>query len=723
MSQSDAETTKQQKGNRTGVEFKKSVMKGSLGKFMKFSNPMRLDATTIKSSLSLPSLLNDTVKFLRNIIVLVLFVIVFYICYVIYKYGYPRWWHLGHSEPFENYMESYMHDLIGTMRKVGGYSSTIKAAAAPKDDEKDIDIDAEVAKASNAIKEIDDVYAKLQVALNKDEEPEKLDAKKVKKTYIPDFYLVFMFFDDLTGSVIDKDNLMYMNKFFPHAHVAGYYKEGGKTQLLPDKLAKLKDLADAFNKGRKAIAESANNLKLKHTKTEKEMEMIIEIFKLDMLMNLYVDGTVTNKGVHFRDNITRSYDLRKTGGLGNTIILRIYLWEYLEYIYHPTFGVIPEKWKLFWEDVNGKALAWYTSFGSDSTQAYVSSIPLKLAGMETFADVPDVIEHFGFLKPIIQTFIGLYKLVTGVVKVIKSPLGFFKAVIGLIIGVLLSVGYVILLAFGLVLFYPVAAAVVFLVKLYTTWVWIVLSVIMALVYGLLWLLDTLFDGAISNVLRCENLPNAWHTRPSFAKSNIFERSILCCRPCTSRYNPFGAMCAKKDSDEPSYCPQQLLYEVYNGNTAVLSAGKYVYEHTPSIKYYNMTKDERHAVWSETFDKKKAYLETCERGFGKYDHIPRAVCNMYSNQVLSDLSSIEKKQRANVMDMCEQTYCTRFIDQKNELPSWCAINAPTQEEAPADIVSEKPDVITNVILILIILILMIITFVGINNSAGTRPTGS
>jgi hypothetical protein len=168
----------------------------------------------------------------------------------------------------------------------------------------------------------------------------------------------------------------------------------------------------------------------------------------------------------------------------------------------------------------------------------------------------------------------------------------------------------------------------------------------------------------------------------------------------------------------------MLYEVYNGNNATL-LGKYVYEHTPSIKYYNMTKDERRALWSETFDKKKAYLKTCRGGFGQYDHIPRAVCNMYANQDVLDLSFSEKSKRTSVMNMCEQTYCSRFIVQKENdtLPAWCNIAVPKEGEAPAKVVLDKPDVITNVLLILIILLIVIIVFVGINNTAGTRPVGT
>lgn len=691
---------------------------------------------------SLSTVLDGIVKFLINIFLLIVFTVIFYICYLIYTYGYPRLFSFGHSEPFEEgFMPEYMKNLLKAMDDIKKLSSS------PSSNE---DIDNQVKVIKHNVKEIDEgfrgyVYGQVEIAkkavetfeakyeevvsgVNKGGNP-KLSYTNVKKNDMPDFYLLFMFYDALISK--DKDALMYMNKFYKHNIVAHYFEEDTTTQLKKDAISKLQDLAKAFDECRNTIGSASKALQdFTHAQIGKippnDISAMLLLFKLDIYMNLYVDGKLRNKEIFFRDNITKSYDMRKAGGLGNTTVFKIYMMEYVEYMFDGKYGVIPVKWKSFIPDINDTAMMWFDSFTSEKTQAYVANIPLKLAGMEdTFKNKPEVVEHFGFLMkifgPIVNTFTALYKIVTGIIKVISSPLSFFKALIGLIIGVLIMITYAILVVIGLILFYPAAFIMVLWWKLWSTWVWLVIYVIICLVYIILWFLDTLCNGAVFSMLRCENLPDAWHKRAGFESANVFERTFVCSRPCGNRYKPWGPMCLRKDKEEPTYCPQSMLYDVFNGKSKVLN-GNYVYEFVPTLEYYNISINERKALWSEAFDKKKEYINTCLDGMEEFNHVSKAVCHYYANMDPKGIPESMTTVRQKVMNMCEQTYCDRFVKRKNNgLASWCNLDKEKSEEGVPP-PSSKPDVITNVILIVIILIMIIAAFIGIYNTAGVRPPG-
>jgi hypothetical protein len=482
---------------------------------------------------------------------------------------------------------------------------------------------------------------------------------------------------------------------------------------------------------RKAIKNTSDSLKKNHTEldalTKYDLEIMMMVFNVDMLLNQYVDGNINNDQVVFTDNILKGYDLRKSGGLGNTIIFRIYMREYIEYVFDGKHGVIPKTWDDFGGQVKDSAESFFEALTSDPVQNFVSTLPLKIAGLdEEKFENPEVVEHFGFLKkifaPIVNTFISLGKIAMGIVKIMSNPFGIFKLLIGLIVGCTVLVTYLIIVALGIIIMYPAAFFWVLWLKLVITFVWFWVFLAIALIYVILWLIDSVTGGFIFSLLRCENLPNAWHKRPGYEHRNGYKRTFICSYPCASRYRPGpGGMCFKRQKGEPSYCPQQILYEVYKKNTTILNKA-HVFEYTPSLAYYGKTIDEKNGLWEDMFDKKIDYLEGCKEGIKEYDHFSKTVCHYYhmKSKEVEGMSTKEKINFKKIMNICEQTYCSRFSKNENAQAKFCDIPKPDKNDL-SGIEDQKPDVITNVILIIIVLILVISAYTAVYNVAGVKQS--
>lgn len=295
---------------------------------------------------------------------------------------------------------------------------------------------------------------------------------------------------------------------------------------------------------------------------------------------------------------------------------------------------------------------------------------LARAGGENFKEEEqkeDIIEGFGFLKGLLSIgdfFLALLDVAKGVAKLVTRPLDMlmyiFKMVIGLVVGLVLIVLYTLLtlppfiyIIYGLYFF-----VVNIVVNAVFSAFWIGLFAVFALQSVVIWAIDLMFSamtGFKSHsflvwFVRCENLPNIWHTRANFVEGNKFTRSFSCQRPCASRFTPNQFTCSRIYEQQPSFCPQAQVARIYQGIPT--KAGPYHMENfKPSIYYHSKTKEEKQDEVRRFYEKRQDFLEKCGKMNEPYVDYVKNICANYDTIKLPDESL-----RPQLEIVCKQVFC-------------------------------------------------------------------
>lgn len=357
--------------------------------------------------------------------------------------------------------------------------------------------------------------------------------------------------------------------------------------------------------------------------------------------------------------LERMYDLRKSGGLGNFVIYNIYMSQYITFIFHEK---IPDIWDNFLDDVKKTGESFLRVAGSAKVSSFMSSLPLKLIGqIDSFEDIDDDSEKEGFFtsgfgnmfKGLLKLIPNLLKILLALVQVITNPLKIIQYILAMVLGLLLYILYMILITLS-PLFYVPAFFWILSFKVIMTILWVALFVSLGLFYFILWILNQGTGGVVFDMLRCENLPDAWHKTASYVFGNRYVRNLFCKSPCSAGWLPGGCLCTKSPKFQPPLCPQQLVMtrflEHALGRPPRSGADAY-FEFKPDTAYLNASQDQRKKMVRDFVDNEFNFSQKCASGTSIYDFITRFACENARELGIKD---------PEFMKACKHCYCKRFF---------------------------------------------------------------
>jgi hypothetical protein len=405
------------------------------------------------------------------------------------------------------------------------------------------------------------------------------------------------------------------------------------------------------------------------TKTKDETKGTKEgvLFKiLTLMLYKYFDGS--NSSTIDHGNLKRMFLMRKTGGFANFSILKLYLEDYFQYVFFEK--IKKDIWGSFVEDLKSLADRTLKAITADFVLQWFLNLPGNLAGTnenfqvekfktdyrELFSNPysKDTVEPFiDSLIKIAKTFVSLFEIVISVVNVISDPIKFIKFLIGSVIAIILYIIYFILVNLQI----AVAIAYIWLVtsNVLQTIFWTLLFLIFAIFYSLLCIIDLPLGGFIMRSLRCENLPDAWAKVANWHKGNNFSRTFFCSRRCSKSFYPskLWPMCMKQSKDEPTFAPQQIIFNTFKNSEYISKVQKAFYSHTPNHNYYlNMTQDQKKNMWNEIYKNKQSYTNDCRYAYVDYDSITISMCEyFYENK-----DSLSDETQKEIGSLCKSTYC-------------------------------------------------------------------
>lgn len=610
--------------------------------------------------------------------------------YIIWKLRktYPQLFLVNHSEPFEQYMQAYIV-------KVGELIAGIQSPAAP-------------ANARNQ------TYWKFLAMF----EPE------IKSP----------------GGFLTRPNLALIRK-------SGYMGEQFRFGTLesnddfenPKKIREFKGIYDELIKYKTSIRTAAEDIKRRYrndffTETQpcpakkpaQEARMERRILELDLLLNDYWKS------------IRNMYDTRKVPG-GLTLqfnIFRLYLWPLMKY-----FGTrIKEIWTVWEEPLD--AMYRMLNNGWQALGNIIMNLPRTIVRkmtqrsdfenapvMEKFAQLdmikPDVIEEFGFLKGLLKipkalavlpiqipkfvnVILMLPEIIMAVIFLITNPIKLIGLLIGLVFSFALIVAYMILDIFVQILLPVFTLWFVTVSKGVQTVVWLVIMAFMIVVYAVLWSLDLITGGIVTALLRCENLPNAWHRQPGFAFGNIYKRIFLCHYPCGFRYLPKGLLCHRLDPSQPSFCPQQILFEWITDPGANKNLKPWFFSDLKNdFRYALKLESNKKLALLNQLRRRAKFLKSCSKAYAGQHAMLKHFCHHVDTLFTSDGTDpkAHAKEQAKVKALCGQIFCSDYSSGDRKTTGCCQ----DFQDPPPDPEPSKLPIVQNTLSLMTVLFIVLIVF--------------
>jgi hypothetical protein len=230
-------------------------------------------------------------------------------------------------------------------------------------------------------------------------------------------------------------------------------------------------------------------------------------------------------------------------------------------------------------------------------------------------------------------------------------LGIVYGLIALLLYILLTVlGVFFLLLFVWVTVYSVGWGVLYTIYL------VLLTVLIAIPYFGLWMIDMPTGGLVVRMMRCEARLDSWYAQPSLADGNGFEHMLpFCMRPCPERYKPTigGSCCGALAPHMPDYCPQQQVYRILLAGSAPWSRGPsgFVRYATP-LGFSSMPYTSKRKLILAAYKDKVKWYQRCYTTLNEFDYLTRHICDN------SDL--LGKALNENGVEvlslLCKDCYC-------------------------------------------------------------------
>lgn len=681
--------------------------------------------------------INVLIKFLFNLLILILLAAFLYVVYYCIFVAYPRMFYLGHTESkFDEYMEQYFADLIQHLQDLENAPSiynNIAGTTAKTTQEESPTTNQQLQQHQQLVDAGKEFLGFYMESFDQDL---TTTTDFAMSSCLP-LHILIMFYDDLKNKERRSFGQIYdilKSKIRGPAlkQIEEFYSNTTFTEVGDAAWTTFTTLYGKFQKLRDAARAAATEILSQGS--EKHSVADISTLLLDIMLQKYFDGsTLSYKSV---DSVQRMYQLRQVGGFANFRLVGIYIKDYVDFTINQK--IKKEIWEPFPEQMRTLADRVLKKMASDQVLNWFKELPMKLAGeesfknsypeaaqlvQETFAASPysaDVKEPFvDSLIKMANTFVALFTVITSIINVIADPVAFIKFIIGTIIAIILYIIYFILMNLQI----PVAIAYVVQVSIsvFETIMWSLLIGIFVIFYGTLSVLDMPMGGFIMRSLRCENLPDAWSKVSNWHNGNKYTRTFLCSTQCKSGFAPaeFGPLCESRPPDEPVYAPHQVIYNTFKqAQYLLMTTAKTTYSHTPNLKYFSIKeKKDQEAVWQGVFAARASYIDSCKHGtttstaYSEYDPLVKHMCGYFTDANMT--TNYDKITLGKINDLCASVFCNETTKE-----SFCT----SEEEANAHLVSDdappKKDLIK---LILFTIVAILVIFVAMYFLLNTDKT--
>jgi hypothetical protein len=110
---------------------------------------------------------------------------------------------------------------------------------------------------------------------------------------------------------------------------------------------------------------------------------------------------------------------------------------------------------------------------------------------------------------------------------------------------------------------------------------------------------------------------------------------------------------KQSKDEPTFAPQQIIFNTFKNSEYISKVQKAFYSHTPNHNYYlNMTQDQKKNMWNEIYKNKQSYTNDCRYAYVDYDSITISMCEYFHE----NKDSLSDETQKEIGSLCKSTYC-------------------------------------------------------------------
>lgn len=265
-------------------------------------------------------------------------------------------------------------------------------------------------------------------------------------------------------------------------------------------------------------------------------------------------------------------------------------------------------------------------------------------------------------------FVKNMKFVGQAVKTIgdgfgKDPFGAIVQLVvyflGLILGLIIMLIFTLMTVSGsiFIIFVAVATIMTFLGTLLYTIFQILLAILIAVPFFVLWLIDLPTSGAVTAFLRCENLPDDWASIPHWVYYNGYEHiaGLFCVMPCFSRYKPVIAncFCYRTASYMPDLCPQQQISLMFL-NKNIIGTPWALDKYKPQPSFYRKQMSNKLTTIASVYRNKVDWYQTCYQRLGQYEYAVRHVCSNVDRFV--DSVNGTSSDKAKLTTLCKDCIC-------------------------------------------------------------------
>lgn len=251
-------------------------------------------------------------------------------------------------------------------------------------------------------------------------------------------------------------------------------------------------------------------------------------------------------------------------------------------------------------------------------------------------------------------------LITLLTVILKNPLEFITRVFCAII---VSVAFVFYYLTTIPPFHWLAFALWFFFKymvglLLYTLVSGIIFVIIALVFGLVSILNFMTTGALNKMALCQTSPLAWHQIPSYQMKNYYERALFCKKPCAMGFAPdklTGDICERIPLAQPNFCPQASVMRVLNHEMGMTETGTYSnYITTPT--FMSKSPEEKEKLYINFFMERQKFFDSCDNTMRNYTSFANNVCANLDAIKANKINGLTDSEIGKLENICKQGFC-------------------------------------------------------------------
>lgn len=336
-----------------------------------------------------------------------------------------------------------------------------------------------------------------------------------------------------------------------------------------------------------------------------------------------------------------------------------------------------------WGDLNTISQTIREVLGGEKAQAFMQKLVLKMAGVpddeieEAAKEQESKAEEQGGggggggggpFGEVIAAAIGFATIFVAIgesiMKLVTNPMSIIQFILGLIAGITIYlIWFLLFVVLGSVLSYAFAAVALFSIKWFISGIAIIFFIFNAIIYVFIAIIDIPLKGAISRSMRCENLPDIWHTLANTHLDNKNDRRFFCNKACAKRYIPSKDYwwCEKLKRYHPSFCPQANIYNMYLLNKQMGSkvTNPLYFDYKPNISYFKESERNQLNIIKKSFEERVDFISICDKKLNNYDFLNKYICNNVDELIKDPTLAFTVKK------LCKLSYCELDINDNGD----------------------------------------------------------